>query len=109
MDQEYAHIERSQLKKINEEKKDDMLELEKTQKATSKRIFFEHMNDTIDKISTKRYQKEYDEQYQMTAQALESRKLSNKKLSMSQRILFTNKKNPFAGTDGFSHLLNREA
>ena len=67
------------------------------------------MNDTIDRISLRRYQNEFDNQYQMTQEALENRKLSNKKLTMSQRILFTNKKNPFAGTDGFSHLLNREA
>lgn len=67
------------------------------------------MNRSLDQVVSTRHKIESDElnlKNLREQQAL--RKLQRSKMTMSQRILF-NKKNPFQGSDGFTHLLFKTA
>lgn len=103
MDQKYKDIVDKDDQLKNREKVLDP-EAEKAKKKARKTQFFEAMGEQIDKIALQRY---YDENKNFLVafkDKIQERKLVNKKLTVSQRILF-NKDNPFEGSDGFAHLL----
>ena len=106
MDQKYKDIVNKQIQMTRKEKVIDP-QAEKAKKKARKVAFFEDMGAQVDKISLQRYMDENKNLYLFSMDQKEQRKLVDKKLSASQRILFINRDNPFEGSDGFAHLLHK--